>query len=89
MREAGISAGLAFSMKSITVVGVLSGTSWPSSVVLVKIVGRLMLMELHTTPSGCPMCLLGWDARFIRLGLFRSTIQSGQRFPNAHVVVAK
>ena len=59
MREAGISAGLAFSMKSITVVGVLSGTSWPFSVVSVNVVGRLMFLELHIRPIGCVMCLLG------------------------------
>lgn len=89
MQEAGISAGLAFSMKSITVVGVLSGTSWPSWVASAKAVETLIFLELNLRQSGRPMCFSRWDARFIRLGLFRSTFQSGQRFYNAHVVVAK
>lgn len=69
------------------VVGVLSGTSWPLSIALVGGADVMIFSEPHSRHSGCPLVLSVCDARFIRLGLFRSTIQSGQRFSEAHPVV--
>ncbi len=53
------------------------------------VVEVVIFLEPRSRHSGCPMVLSLCDARFIRLGLFRSTIQSGQRFFEAHLVVHK